>query len=1125
MKKNTPYANLLKSRITIAVCLIFVFLFSGVVHANDNLLAQTVTAKFRNVSLNEVIWELQKQTDFTFIYSTNDVKDIKVKNLSVDNEMVTEVLDRCLEDSGLTYTVHNGVVAIKKAEVIEALTIMSPAPEQKVAVTGQVLDSLGEPMPGVNVLVKETRQGAITDLDGRFNIEVAQGQKVTLQFSFIGFVTQEVAVTQGKPVNVTMQDDTNVLDEVVVTGYGTFKKSAYAGSASTVRTQGMEEIPAVGFATLLQGSAPGVQVSSISGQPGTTTDIQIRGMGSFNASTNPLYVIDGVPVISGNIGTKFTDDIGTDAMSTINTSDIESITVIKDAAAASLYGSRAANGVIIITTKSGKEGKPTFNFKADWGFSKFSTKFRETLSGPERREIFYEGYYNQAIEKLKYTSQEAEAYAREKIEENAFEPWSGWTDWNKVLFRDSAPFQNYEFSASGGDNKLSYFTSLAYTDQDGLSYQQNFERISGRVNVRYQMSPKLQLGANILYSNVNQSVNSEGGTYTSPIYSSRHKVSPSDAVYNEDGTYNQDLLSNSHRNPKMAADMNYKRQKVDRSFNTIFANYKIINDLLFNTTFSLDHTNTRYKSWDDPKSSDGASSNGEVSSSFYQYDQIVWKNSLNYTKTFAQKHNLDALIGYETNEYKRDYLSGTMRDFPSSEKQEISNGSLKYSLGGSERAWRLLSYLSRINYNYNDKYFFGVSARMDGSNRLHKDNRWGTFWSLSGAWRMSEENFMKPLEPVLSEVKLRASYGSNGTLPNDTDEAGIYRYIDLVGFGYKYNEKPGIIEYQIGNKDLTWEKNYNFNIGLDFRLFNRVNATIEYYTRQTSDLLMDYKLSRATGFNDLVRNIGKVQNRGIEAEFNADILRTKDWLWNSSLNFSHNKNKIKDLGGLDEIKSGAYTHRVGHPYWSFYVVEFAGINPETGVPQFYVNDPKKPGDREITETASKANYILYKNAEPDLVGGWSNMFKYKFIDLNFTFTYSLGGYSYDRGAGKLETGGNNPEDNVQALYKDRWKKPGDKTTIEKFMVGNDYDMSKVTSSRRLHSTDHIRLKNITLGVSIPKNIIKPLGLTNVRAYCSAVNLLTWAKYDGYDPEVSGKGEVYFESPKLKTITFGIDIKF
>ena len=1139
MKKHVKSSKWMNQKI-MATCFILIFLFSGSVWAVNGTAAQTVTATFRDATLNDVIWELQKQTNFTFIYSTNDVKQVRVRDVKVVKEEVIDILDKCLANSGLTYTIHNGVVAIKKAENKAAPV----APQQKLLITGQVLDETGDPMPGVNVLVKGTQQGAITDIDGNFSIDISSDQQVTLQISFIGFTTQEVKVHPGRSIRVVLKDDTNVLEEVVVTGYGTFKKSAFAGSASTIKMQEKSDIPATDFKSLLQGSAPGIQLSSTSGAVGSSSSITIRGLGSFNASTSPLYVIDGIPVMTSLSNQNI--DAGTDIMATLNTSDIENITVIKDAAAASLYGSRAANGVIVITTKSGKEGKPVFSLKADWGFSKYATDYREVMGGDERRATFYEGLSNQARYLLTmpvldgngkpvkdgdgnavtrpYTEAEITDYADKNIDSWAPIPVGGWVDWEKALFNSSAPYENYEFSASGGDKKSSFYASLAYNNQESIVRQQGFERFTGRVNMKYKLTNRLQVGANILYSRMKQLGNSESMAYTSPIYSTRHKVSASDPIYDEDGNYNVNLLENGKRNPKSQLDLNYRKQYVDRSFNTIFANYTFLEGLVFNTTFSLDHTNANYKSWSDPRSTDGESDNGSLSSNFYQYDQMVWKNNLSYNTQIKQKHNIDALIGYEAHEYKRKYLSGSKKDFPNAEKHQISNGANITGLSGADNVgWRLVSYLATANYNYNSKYYLGASGRMDGSSRLYRDSRWGTFWSVSGAWRISSEPFMDAVKSVLTDTRLRVSYGTNGTLPS-----GYYGYMDLVGFGYPYNTSPGLRETQIGNRDLKWEKNYNLNIGLDFRLFDRVSATIEFYNRKTSDLLMDMPLSMTTGFSDMLTNTGEVQNRGIEIDIQADILRSKNFSWTSSLNFGHNKNKILDLGGQEQITGSSTIRQVGQPYYRYYVKEFAGINPENGHPLYFVNGEDgidENGNKKITEDHNEASYIIYKGPDPKISGGWTNNLKYKWFDLSFMWTFTLGGYSYDNAAQKLEHGGKSEKGAIQTFYRDRWQKPGDVTDVEMFMVGNEYDMSSVVNSRRIHSSDHLRLKNLTFGVSLPKQLVQKAALQNVRFFFSGTNLLTFAKYDRYDPEIPRDGSYSFESPKMKTFTFGVDVKF
>ncbi|MGE8242788.1 MAG: SusC/RagA family TonB-linked outer membrane protein, partial [Sphingobacterium sp.] len=634
--------------------IIILLLFTlGQLHAGS--FAQTVNIKKKNSSIVNVFREIKKQTGYTVLCKSEIVNNTPAITVDFNNVPLDRALTELLTPHGLTYFKEGKSIVIKAGKTDLAIdrsrsTAKDNTLELQKTIHGQVTDQQGKALSGVSVTVKGTKTTVGTDQNGNYSIAANRG--ATLVFSFLGYDRKEVEVS-GETLNVSLQFSQSNLEEVVVTGYGTFKKADYTGSASTIRTDRMADVPAVNFSTMLQGNAPGVQVNSLSGQPGGATDIRIRGMGSINASNKPLFVIDGVPVMSENIASSSSNNAGLDVMSTINSADIEQITVIKDAAAASLYGSRAAGGVILITTKSGKAGKPVFSVKGDYGLSSQATDFREVMDGPQRREMLLEGLRNRAryLDKLTDETQ-IEDYALANIDKYAPIPTSGWADWKKELFRRNSPFRNADISASGGDSKLSYYTSMGYTNQTGLSYQSGFERLTGRLNVKYKISEKMELGANILYSNITQDVNSEGGGYTSPIYSSRHKITASEPVYNEDGSFFLDFFSNGPRNPKASSLYNFRREKGDRSFNTVFANYKFIDGLVFNTTFSLDHTTTRYNSWSDPRTSDGEKTNGSLTTSFSDYKQMVWRNSITYTKTLAQKHHLDILGGYEVNTYR-----------------------------------------------------------------------------------------------------------------------------------------------------------------------------------------------------------------------------------------------------------------------------------------------------------------------------------------------------------------------------------------------------------------------------------------------------------------------------------------
>ena len=1097
--------------------LFFCFTVTGFMQAANAVFAQTtVTATFKNATLSEVLWEVQRQTDFTFVYSTEEVKNVKVEKLIVNHEKIANVLDKCLKGSGLTYTVHDGVIAIKPASKVEE----AATPQQKTKLNGTVVDETGEAIIGANVIVKGTTNGCTTDLDGHFTLDVDH-LPVTLMVSYIGYTRQEIKVTSAKTIKVEMAPDNNLMDEVVITGYGTFKKSAYAGSAASVKGETLKDVPAISFKDLLQGNAPGVQFTSSSGQPGASSSLRIRGMGSFNASNSPLYVIDGVPMRSGTINTM-SSDAGLDIMSTINSSDIESVTVIKDAAAASLYGSRAANGVVLITTKKGKAGKPSISLKADWGSSDFAMDYRPIMGGEERRQYIYDGLVAGQIKKGK-SEADAMAYADGEIDDYAPVPWCGYTDWDDVLFK-KGNHQSYEASLSGGTDRFKYYSSLSYLKQDGIAINSGLERISGRLNVDFQATSKLKLGANVLFATVNQDVYSEGTSYSSPFYTSRNAVVPSDPIYNEDGSWNRDLIRIGDRNPLLSATYDYQREYVTRTFNTIYGEYEFIKDLKFKSTFSYDYVITKGKDWSDPRTSNGDDINGGMSKKYYEYNKMVWANQVSYKTSIARDHHIDALVGYEIDDQYRDYLSGYATNFATHDKNQISNGMKTESVGGNDTRTRMVSYLTRLNYDYKNKYYLGGSFRTDGSSRFQRDNRWGSFWSISGAWRIIEEKFMSPTKDWLTDLKIRASYGVNGTLPSD-----YFGYMGLSSLTNGYLEQPGIIQSQLRNDDLQWETNYNLNLGLDFALWNRINVTLEYYTRTTKNLLMDRPISMTTGFSSYLMNIGEVKNKGVELEISSTNIQTKDFSWNTTFNISHNKNKIVTLDGMQtEIKSGSQIRKVGKSYRTFYMIEFAGINPETGAPQFYTNDVDENGNyiKDITEEINKAHAIvLDKHAEPNAIGGLSNTLRYKWFDLNFMFSYQFGGYSYDNWAQKTEHGGNDLEANIPSYYKDSWKKPGDVTKYELFYEKPSVAMNKVTTTRRLHSTDFIRLKTLTFGFTVPKDWTRKIGIENVRLYASANNLWTWAAYDYYDPEAVSGGTAIWGTPPLKTVTFGINVNF
>jgi TonB-linked SusC/RagA family outer membrane protein len=1005
-------------------------------------------------------------------------------------------------------------------------------------VRGVITDQEGEPLPGAIIKVKnDTKKTTVADVNGEFELTDVPGNAI-LVVAFLGFKNTEYNINNRAQIEIILQNNAVELEEVFVTGYGTFKKSAYAGSASVIRTEKLEDVPVLSVNDLLLGNASGVAITSGSSQPGAPNTIRIRGIGSFNASKEPLYVIDGIPVISGNvssISSISSNPPGTDIMSTLNTSDIENIAVIKDAAAASLYGSRAANGVILITTKSGKSGKASFNVKADMGFSNFALPYRTVMGGQERRDLITEGLRNEYNLKgsiAGYT--DATDYVDKNIDKYAPVPWCGFVNWDDYLFRTGF-YQNYEASVSGGSDIMRYFSSVNYTNQEGATYNSGLRRITARLNADWNITKKFTVGIKALFSDVDQDVFSEGTSYTSPFYSSRNAVSPSDPVYLEDGTYNRAFIRNSDRNPKLAMDYSFKKEALTRAFNTVYGQYEFIDNLKFKTTYSYDFNLSTGDTFDDPRTSDGRSSKGSRTKNVTEYNKWVWSNALSYNFSFLENHRVDVLAAFDMESYYMDYLQGNTKNFAIPDMNSIGLGSEPGDVYGNPEDWRMASFISRLNYDYLSKYYFGASLRYDGTSRLSREgnNRWGMFWSLSGAWRISEENFMANLRSILTDVKLRVSYGTNGTQPS-----AYYGYYSLssLSSSYAYQSSPGIAADQIANPDLQWESNYNLNVGLDVELFNRVNVTFEVYNRLTKNLLMNFPVSRTTGFSSYLKNVGEVQNSGVELEITSRNIENNDFRWTTSFNIGHNKNEIVKWDGIvTEQVSGNWIYKVGMPYYTYYLYEFAGIDPADGRAEFYLNTTDDAGNitsgREKTKDYTQAERIATKTFDPVVSGGLTNTFSYKWFDLSFLFNYSFGGYTYDNGAQKSEHGGSDLQANIPDYYSARWQNPGDVTDIEQFIANRSasvggVSMYSIASTRRLHSADFIRLKNLTFAIRLPKRWIQPMHLEQVRLYCSGSNLLTWAKWDKYDPEVAtGSGSVEWEQPPLKTWTFGIDIKF
>lgn len=1030
---------------------------------------------------------------------------------------------------------------MKKIQLILVMLLVSclTAAAQSLTATGKVTYADdGSPVIGATIKVKGINTAVLTDVNGAYKITIPANAEKVLEVSFMGLQTKTIIVSQSGNYDVTMQPDATAIEEVVVTGYGNYTKKSYTGAATTVSTSRTKDVPSVSVQSRMAGAIPGLQITSSSGQPGSVESVRVRGMGSINAGNEPLYVVDGVPMTVSDAGTFGTyTSTGNSVLSTINPNDIENLTVIKDAAAASLYGSRAANGVIVITTKKGIAGKTKFNVKASLGFSDMAMNWRPVLDGDATVNLWTHALQNYGVYKEGMNEADASQFAKDNIGDFYTKPWSGWTNWRDHLLKVGTA-QTYEFSAQGGNEKTRFFTSLAYTDMEGITLSSDYKRITGRANVTHK-SGIFTLEASAMYSNIEQDVNSEGTSYAAPMMNIAIGLSPGDYPYNEDGSINIEngfpFAGRPIANPLQSSKYNYNKSAINRVQTSVSGKLDIYDGLAVKEILSYDFMNSNNRVWWDPRTGDGVAANGVYQRHMLNNSTLTSQTQLTYDKIFNEKHGLNLLAAFESESLTEDFVSASGQDYPNTTLPEIDNAGTQ-SGGSSKDRNTLLSFVAKGDYNYDGRYYIGGSYRRDGSSRLAKDTRWGNFWSVSGSWRMSQEKFWKDggINNVLTESKLRASYGVNGTQPSSW-----YGYMGVFGYGYNYNGTPGSTETRIPNPNLRWEKNNALNIGLDLTFINRISLSVDYYNRDTKDLILAQPISSTTGFQSTLTNIGSMRNRGVEIDIRAVAIQTEDVSWTLGLNMAHNRNTLTGLAdGQTEIQNGRWVHRIGNPYYSFNLFEYAGVDPATGKEQYYTNAPiyATPGDpksevtgytRDITTDASKVNKAIVGSWEPKLQGGITSNFNWKFIDFNFTFTYSLGGQCVDNMAVNYTNGSGWAQDGIAIpAFNDidkMWKKPGDIAELPMYIYGggNDY-----TSNRFVASTDHLRLKNVTLGFTAPKKWLAKIGVERLRIYASANNLFTIKDKNLYvDPETPVGGSVGFETPQLRTISFGLEIGF
>ena len=1041
-------------------------------------------------------------------------------------------------------------------------------------VTGNVTDADGAPVIGATIKVNGTKVAAVTDADGKFVLPNVPASAKTLSVSYIGMKTQEVSVSNNVSVVLAFEDE--LLDEAIVVAYGVAKKGSFTGSVSQMKAKDLQKMQVSNVSKGLEGQMAGVQITSATGQPGSQASINIRGIGSIN-SASPLIVLDGVPYDG--------------SLNSINQADIETMSVQKDASSTSIYGARAANGIIMITTKKGREGKTNVNFDAKWGYSDRGVKPYQTVrSEADYYELYWEAMRNQYLRNGVPMFDAGIAASQGLIKElggyNAYDvadadlinPLTGRINpAAKLLYHDDwddEPYntgqrQEYNASISGGSDKTRYYVSLNYLDEKSYIKGSDFSRISGRVNLEHKVNNWLTVGVNANYSNTQSNYTATAGT-TNSMFAFTQGIAPIYPVYqrNGDGSYvlnekgepvlDYGVANGKNRpysmgsNPFLDILYNVHDNESDVINLRGFADVKLpIKGLTFHINGAMDNIASYETDFQTPIVGDAAAVNGRSTKYAGRMRNITASQRLNYFREF-DKWNISLMAGHESLRRQSQGLQAQMTNFFIPDNNEFSNGVTPgMDPASSKSRYSLESYFGRAEVSILDRYSVSASYRRDGSSKFHPDKRWGDFWSVGAAWRLSEEEFFQTsvLRDYVDNFKVKASYGTQG---NDAIGGDYALYLDQFSVS-NVDGKPGISLSYRGNPDLTWEKSTNFNVGFESSfLKNRLMLEFDYFIKVTSDMLFSRRLAPSLGAPNAIADNGmEMQNEGVELTLTGVLMKKKNFKWNASLNLTHYKNTINELEpGKDPsgYQNGSYWRKVGGGLYDYYMVKFAGVDPQTGDALYY-QDVEKTGvvsDAEgnpvldangnkqyynYTETIttkdanSATKYELGKTSIPDVYGGLSTSFEAYGFDLSISTAFQWGGYCYDGTYSGLM--GSNAGSNYHIDMFKRWQKPGDITNVPKLENGNMNMTGGVTNDRFLTSSDYFSLKNVQLGYTFPKNLLKKFGnIESLRVYVVGDNLFLGARRYGLDPRQSLSGATSTDSySAMRTISFGVNLAF
>ncbi len=1012
------------------------------------------------------------------------------------------------------------------------------------SITGQVTDENGIPLLNASVTVKETGAGVSTNAEGRYTIQLTASAK-TLVFSYVGRKTQNEKIENRTVIDVSLAVDAGAVgEEVVVVAYGNQRRSSFTGTASTVKAEAIENRPVTSFEKALQGQAPGITVQSASGQPGASSTVRIRGVGSFTASNSPLYVLDGVAITEGDLlQSGFTGNV----LSTLDPRDIESVTVLKDATAAGLYGSRAANGVVAITTKKGKAGKSSVNFTANNGFSSIAANRHSIMNGQEYFKYWWDYYYGQNI--ANGTTPEAAALAANTSTIAAFnsnpystaQPYGASgvinpgvsllfdTDWRNAVLQQGRT-EDYSVAVSGGNDKTKFYLSGGYVSQKGVVIASDFKRYSMKLNIENATTSFLRLGVNTTLGYTDQNTAPGGGGAANPIRFSEQAAS----VYplyllDADGRPIADPAGGYRYfyrtpialdyNPVGLGKKNVYNARTVRGITSGFAEISFLKDFKIKSLGTIDFVDILETQYYNPVNGDGAGVKGRTIKYRPRDITLTITNTLSYDKNFSD-HSVSVLLGQEAVKSRYENVIANGTGFPFDGIIELASASTPVDVSSSIRERRIYSLFSRVNYDYADKYYVTGSVRRDGSSVFGDESKYGVFWTVGGGWRIGKENFLANAY-WLDELKLKASYGISGN-----DRIGEYQRLGLYGTGWNYGGNPGITYSQLANPLLRWEQNKVLDVGIELAVAKKIRAEFTYFTRLSSDVLFSQPLSYLTGFASVITNLANIKNSGFEGMIEATIIDNKNFKWVSSVNLTTTKNVIQKMT-VDSIIQTNLRWKVGKDRYQWYIRDWAGVDPTDGAPTWYMDEVVggvATGKKITTKNWNTATRYEMGSSLPKFYGGFNNNFTFQNIDLSILTFFSVGAKIYDVSMAQLMHGGANPGYQLSTFAFNAWKEPGQLTDVPKFVPRNT-DLASSTSSRFLVDGSYLRLKNIALGYRLPKLVLDRLGVASFRVFVSAENVATFAKHKGMDPEVAIGGTSENNVPIVKTFTVGVNVGF